>query len=139
VDDGSSIVTDTVTVIVLADPTSSPVLPNAILAAPSPLILSPTQALTQTRLAVDNQNTLQSIPWQASTDQPWLTLDVTSGVTPGDITIAYNGAGLTGGVYTGTITISSTALPAERATVSVQLALPGESAPNGVYLPLIQR
>lgn len=64
-----------------------------------------------------------AITWRTSTNRPWLSATPqgsTSASTPGDVVITANGQGLTPGIHTGTVTVTSTS---EHLTMSRYIAV----------------
>jgi len=134
-DDGTDIVTDTVQVTVISDPTQLPYAENTLLAAPDPLILySAGSPVTQT-LSIANQNIFHALAWDAVADQPWLDLSAVTGTTPDAIVVTFDPADLEEGEYQGTITLTSPELPGFSLVIPVQVYLEA----NKVYLPIMTR
>ena len=52
-------------------------------------------------------NTTYTFNWDLSSDASWLSIAPVTGTTPGRFSVAVNATGLTAGVYTGTITVTS--------------------------------
>ena len=60
-------------------------------------------------LAIENQNPLTALTWEAIASEPWLRLSATSGTTPAEITVSIDPTGVPSGRYGGTITVNSNA------------------------------
>jgi probable HAF family extracellular repeat protein len=134
-DDGTDIITDTVQVTVVSDPTQLPYAENALLAAPEPLIFySAGNVVTQT-LSIANQNIFHTLAWDAVDEQTWLSLSVITGTTPGDLVVSFDPTDLPEGEYQGTITLTSPELPGFSLVIPVQVYL----TPYQIYLPAILR
>lgn len=54
------------------------------------------------------QITGESLVWDVSASEPWVTLTVAGGHTPGPIGVGVNTSGLTAGTYTATVTVTDT-------------------------------
>ncbi len=106
-------------------------------APPTPnLSLSPTSLYFSTVVGSNpaNQNvsigsTAEALNWTAAKSQDWLTLSVVSGTTPSTLVVGVNAASLLGGVYTGTVTISSNQAGNTPRTVAVTLNVQGTVPP----------
>jgi len=121
VDDGEETATDSVMVTVVSTPMELPYADDALLAAPEPIILLSTgEPVTQT-LSIANLNVFRPLTWEAADNRPWLTLDLSAGSTPGAITVTFDPAGLIGGSYSGTITLTSPELPGFSLPVAVKV------------------
>lgn len=109
----------------------------------SSLETSPTNVYVTARFgdpAVDYLMTLRSsgeteFEWSASESLPWLSLDAVSGMTPTDLNLTFDPAGLSVGVYTGVITLTSETAANSPLEVLVTLEITGEA----LYLPTINR
>ncbi len=76
-------------------------------------------------LGVQVRTTHGTIPWQASADQPWISIspgDGTAGPDPSSIEIGVSRAGLAPGLHAGTVTVASEAGTVE---VPVTVRVPG--------------
>jgi hypothetical protein len=133
-DDGQGgVATDSVQVTVVAD-ASEISIPNGLLATPATILFDRVKGMTSVRLAIDNQNLLNPIDWQAPAMPAWVELSTINGQTPDEITVRFNDTGLAPGEYTGLISFTSAATPGERVTVQVQARVS-----QRVYLPLLLR
>ena len=61
--------------------------------------------------------------WFASADQPWITLSALGGIAPSTLTVTLDPTGLAGGVYTGTVTVSSPGAAGSPFIVPVQFMI----------------
>jgi hypothetical protein len=126
---------ESVTVTVVATPDDLPPTPDALLIAPHVITLYSAGGLVTTTLGIDNQNPLHDIIWQATVDQPWLSLNISAGTTFTAITLQANAAGLAPGTYQATLTISST----ENSSLEVVVPLTLIVEPYINYLPAVTR
>jgi hypothetical protein len=126
---------ESVTVTVVATPDDLPPTPDALLVAPHVITLYSAGGLVTTTLGIDNQNPLHDIIWQATVDQPWLSLNISAGTTFTAITLQANAAGLAPGTYQATLTISST----ENSSLEVVVPLTLIVEPYINYLPAVTR
>jgi len=134
-DDGQGgVVTDSVQVTVVADPAEI-IVPDGLLATPATILFDPAKGMTSVRLAIDNQNLLNTIDWQAPAMPAWVEMSTTTGQTPDEIIVRFKDTGLAPGVYTGLISFTSAATPGERVTVRVQAKV----SLRHLYLPLTLR
>lgn len=133
--DGTAIITDTVQVTVVSDPTQLPYPENLLLSAPDPIILFSTGGLVTETLAIANQNPFHTLSWDAVADQPWLTLSLNTGTTPASLTVTFNPADLPPGDYQATITLTSPDLP----EFSLEITVWADLTPYPVYLPIIKQ
>ena len=92
--DGTAIITDTVQVTVVSDPTQLPYPENILLSAPDPIILFSTGGLVTETLAIANQNPFHTLSWDAVAEQPWLNLSLNTGTSPASLTVTFNPADL---------------------------------------------
>lgn len=135
VDDGTDLVTDTVKVTIVHDPTQFPYPENTLLAAPDPLIFhTPGGAISQT-LSVLNLNPFQTLTWEAVTNVPWLSLSTNSGFTPAHLAVTFIPTDLSPGKYQGSITLTNPQL----SKVNVVIPVWASFEPYQLYLPAIQR
>jgi len=134
VDDGEGgVITDTVEVTVVADLSQLPPPPDGLLAGPSLIIFEPSVSAITDSIAIDNQNVLNPVAWTAATSEEWVQLSATTGTTPDTIAATFNDTGLSEGLYTATITITSPNVPGESATINVEVII----SFNHIYLPII--
>lgn len=75
------------------------------------------------------------INWTAAEDQPWMSLDVTAGATPSDLSLTFDPSGLMVGLYSGVVTLTSDQPGAAPIELQVTLQVTG----NALYLPMIRR
>ena len=73
--------------------------------------------------------------WTASEALAWVTLDVSSGQTPAELTLTIDPTGLTIGTHTGVIIFTSTLTGSRPITIPLNVQITGEK----VYLPLVQK
>ncbi len=107
-DDGvGGVATDTVQVVVVSDPSQLPPPLPGLVAGPETILLEPALGMATARLSIDSQDPGQTLTWQALAGAPWLYLSATAGTTPDQVTLSLDGAGLTRGTYTTTITLTS--------------------------------
>lgn len=113
---------------------ASPIATNFVATAGS------TTVQTQT---VSLRNPQESaLTWQATSDASWLSMTRINGVTPADVELRVDPAGLTAGDYVGVVTINSSgpggALPPQQVRVSLTVFAPADAGQK-LYLPAIQR
>lgn len=112
-----------------------PANPDRLMVASDGLMLQPTSIPTTT-LIVYNQNSGRVLNWNATVDQPWLGLSVSSGTTPAMFSLALKpDIALAAGTYTATVTFTSPEVPAQRESRLVNLTV----TDHKVYLPLVAR
>ncbi|MBI1765068.1 MAG: choice-of-anchor L domain-containing protein [Acidobacteria bacterium] len=102
-----------------------PAIPAKIAAAPGRLnfqVAAGGQSATPQSLAIRNDGD-GTINWQAKSDQPWLRLAFGTGITPANLPITVNPAGLALGKYTGLITVTSPDVPNTQQVVEVALVV----------------
>ena len=80
-----------------------------------------------------------TLAWTASKTQSWVTLSVTSGTTPGNLSVGVVTAGLTPGTYNDTVTIAAPGAIGSPKTVAVALTvasavMPVFTPPGGSYI-----
>jgi len=75
------------------------------------------------------------LTWTASDDTTWLTLEVSAGTAPSDVTVSADPSGFATGVYTGTVTINAGA-DSERALVSIEMVA---ALPYQIFVPVVVR
>ncbi len=100
-----------------------PALPPRISAAPTGISFQAEAGGPQTEpqnLAVRNSGD-GTINWIAQTNQPWLRLAFTTGITPANLPVAVDPKSLSIGEYTGQITITSPDVPGSQQVVEVVL------------------
>jgi hypothetical protein len=136
-DDGAGgVSSDWVQIIVVADTSQLPPLPNGLLAGPSQIIFLPDEGLTTGRISVDNQNLFESIRWTAAVSQPWVKLSELSGTTPyDDLYATLEDSGLKGGMHSAAITLTSPDVPGQELILDVVVVV----SDNSVYLPTLWR
>jgi hypothetical protein len=91
-----------------------------------------TELLTETLSVRDAAE--GELTWTATTDAAWLSLEQTAGEAPSDVELRANPIGLTTGTYTGTVTLSASAVPSKTLLVVLQV-----QAPYRTYLPFVAR
>lgn len=137
-DDGhGSVVSDTVTVQVLGEPTHIPTTTGALSVGPLNIPLQPATGVYTTLISVDNLNGSEPISWTAKVDVPWIVLDKTIGSTPDTILVTFTDSGLDAGTHPGTVTISNPSI-ASGEDVTVRLMATVADQPK-IYLPMIMR
>jgi len=131
-DDGEGgVVTATVSVTVVGDESQVPPPASEPVAGMSAITFDPLSGANSVTLSIDNANSAQPITWNATADATWVQLSATTGTTPDQITVSLNGAGLSVGRHTATITLSSPDTPGKIAEIVVVVDIPG------LYLPLV--
>lgn len=140
--DGAGVVaTDTVQVTVVSDPTQLPAAADDLLVGPAQIVLDTATSTTSATLSIANQNGVNAIAWNATTDQAWVQLSKASGATPEEIVVTVSPAALPKGINTATITFTSPQVSGQSVTAQV-LAQNGEAdvaLNNKVYLPMINK
>jgi hypothetical protein len=133
-DDGDGeVVSDSIKVTVVADPTLAPPVSDKLLAGPELLSLDTILGQTSARLSIDNQNSGNSITWNATSAVSWLTLSATTGTTPGAVTVSVDEENMPRGTTTTTVTLTSPAAPGEEQTIRVVARRAGYR----LFLPII--
>lgn len=144
-DDGAGgIATDSVEVTVVSDPTQLPATPDKLVVGPSSIVFNPATSVTSNSLSIDNQNTANSITWNASSSEPWIQLSTASGTTPDNSEITINDSvEITNNNNVATITFSSPEVPNNSTTVSVYVMIdsnePEPLQDNRIYIPIITK
>ncbi len=136
-DDGIITSTDAITIIIYANPNEAPAVASKPLISPGQFAFEPDNSISSTVVYVDNQNSAISITWVATASHPWLSLNLTTGTTPGDLTATYSATGLITGTHYATLTVTSDDAPDETATAVFEVTIGGASADKDVYLPII--
>ncbi len=97
-----------------------------------------------TTLTIDNAGS-GSIDWSASSDVPWLTLDVMTGTAPSSIVVTANPAGIPNGTgVSGHVIVSANSLT-QTVTIPAGLVVgslfdkPIDSTPYKIFLPLVRK
>ncbi len=104
------------------------------LAPPSLTFLAARDGLAPPAATLTVAQDCASFNWQASSNAPWLQVQPGSGF----VRVSVNQAGLTSGVYTGTVTVSPVGAPGiAPASTSVQLIVADHIAQD--FLPVIRR
>ena len=75
--------------------------------------------------------------WQATADQPWISVTSSSGTTPGSVRIVLKTAGLGLGLYSGHITFSSQ--PGEYPSITIPVEVRIIEKLQSAYLPLVSK
>jgi hypothetical protein len=91
-----------------------------------------TELLTETLSVRDAAE--GELTWTATTDAAWLSLEQTAGEAPSDVALQVNPTGLATGLYTGTVTLSASAVPSKTLQVVLQV-----QTPYRTYLPFVAR
>jgi hypothetical protein len=134
-DDGAGgIVTATVPVMVVADPSELPPAPDQLTAGPSLIAFQPALGIVSAGLSIDNLNELNAIAWNAQATQPWILLESASGTTPQQITVSLQVGVLPAGTHYGAILLTSPSAPAQTVTIPVQAIVE-----HSLRLPLLTR
>lgn len=121
-DDGSgSIVTDTVQIDVVSDPTQISPLPNKLIINESSILFNPKNGITTAQIIVDNQNWFNQITWNATSSKPWIRFDAVTGITPHELMISLDEAKMPVGVHSAEITLSSPSSPGDTVVIEVTL------------------
>lgn len=106
-DDGEGgVTTATVTVAVVPDIDDLPPVPDGLSVGP---ILLTLDSQTGATLAIENDNPLDPLTWDAVASEPWLRLSATSGTTPAQVLVTVDPTGVPLGRYGGSITVNSSA------------------------------
>ena len=112
-------VTSTTTFAVVAKTADLPVVANRLVVQPDTILLDPSVQASEL-LDILNANTKQSLNWTATTDQPWVKLDKTSGKTPAVVTVSLGDiSALPAGASTANITVNTS--DGQKATLPVQV------------------
>jgi hypothetical protein len=135
-DGEGGVMTDTVVVTIVANPTLAPAVANQLVAGPIVLDLGQVAAPVTDTLFIENQNLDSVINWQAAVTVTWLSLTSVSGTTPAEITLSYDPASLPAGFNLAPITLTSTDVPGQQLIVFAQIF---READLQLYLPLIMR
>jgi hypothetical protein len=135
-DDGAGgVATDTITVTVVSDNSQLPLPTSRLQANPDQIYFYPAEGWTNVTIALTHTYG-DSLRWNAIADQPWVQLSATTGnTTPALLTATFNPTGLSGGIYTATITVTSPDMPDERIILPVNAKIIG----NRIFLPIVER
>ncbi|HEY9137667.1 MAG TPA: BACON domain-containing carbohydrate-binding protein, partial [Terriglobus sp.] len=100
--------------------TVNPTTPSLVTSATSLSFSQPVGTTTSSSQSVSITNPSgTNVNWTATDNASWLTVSPTSGGTPGTISVSVKAGSLAAGIYSGTVTISSTN-PALTASIPVQ-------------------
>lgn len=100
--------------------TVMPTTPSLVTSSTSLSFSQPAGTTTASSQSVSITNPSgTNVNWTATTNASWLTVSPTSGGTPGTVSVSVKAGSLAGGIYSGTVTISSTN-PALTASLPVQ-------------------
>jgi hypothetical protein len=106
-DDGQGqTIVDQVIVTVVSTPNDLPPQPNALVAGPDLVFLSPTAGVSSATLYLDNQNLGASVAWNVTSDQGWVNLSAYSGVAPQEITVSTSLTGRDFGTHKALLTFA---------------------------------
>ena len=120
-DDGDGgVAEDSVDVTVVSDFRQLPPVPDQLMAGPSLIWFRPAEGQTRALLSIDNLNIGNAISWDAAVGRSWVQLSATAGTTPDQVTASFDGAGLSLGRHTTTITVTSEDLPGESVVIQVE-------------------
>ena len=113
--------------------------PNPLQIGPSPIIFTAETGSTPASqtLSVSTGSIMNPVDWTAETDEGWLSISKSSGVTPADVRVYANSANLPAGSYAGTVTfadIGDDPAPVEIA-VTLHLSDPGTPPVEPPELP----
>ncbi len=75
------------------------------------------------------------LSWTASNDAAWLSLSLSSGTAPSDMTVSADPSGFATGIYTGTVTINA-GTASRSALVSLEVVA---ALPNQIFVPVVVR
>ena len=135
-DDGKGgVAGKTLQIIVVSNPAQLPHAPNALVGAPSPVILQPVGNLSSREVNISNQNPLVSLHWEASVDKPWIKLDADSGRTPAAVKVTFNNPKLKPGRYAASLTVTSTEGPGIETVIPIRVTVRGSIQ----HAPLLMR
>ena len=125
---GGPPVTATVDIRVYPDAKSLPVVADKLVVGPEVLFLDPAQGESTDALLVSNDNLRVRIPWTATVDKPWLTLDATTGTTPQDVVLSLGDISAlpAGSKQIATIAFTSAATGDKKTNVRVELKVPAK-------------
>ncbi|MCB8940486.1 MAG: hypothetical protein H6654_08115 [Ardenticatenaceae bacterium] len=135
-DDGQGgVASDNITVTVVATLDDLPSTPDALLIAPNAITLYSMGGVVTTTMGIDNQNPVNDIPWQATADKAWLSVNITSGTTFTVLTLLADAAGLEPGTHEAVLTFSRPDGGGPDTAVPVTLII----KPYTIFLPTISR
>jgi hypothetical protein len=98
-------------------------------------VMSETNLVTQ-NITISNLYTATRLTWSAVNDAGWLKLDSITGTAPSTVTMSVDMVGLSAGIHTGTITISSTEAMNSPQNVTVTLMMTSPQ-PTPTAIPTI--
>jgi N,N-dimethylformamidase beta subunit-like, C-terminal/Domain of unknown function (DUF4082)/Bacterial Ig domain/Viral BACON domain/3-keto-disaccharide hydrolase len=104
---------------------SMPGAPSALAASPASLAFSAyagQQNPPAQTVSLYSQGS-SALSWSASVSAPWLIVSAASGTTPASLSVSVNTASLTGGIYTGTVTVTAPGAANSPQVISVTLTL----------------
>ena len=116
--------------------------PNLLAVAPQTVqlvaVVGTTNPVTGT-LAIRDANAATGVTlpldWTASDDGAWLSLAISSGTAPNDVTISADPTGFATGIYTGTVTVNA-GEASESALVSLEVVA---APPFEIFVPVVVR
>jgi predicted outer membrane repeat protein len=136
--DGSS-TTVTRTVAIGTDVTSAP---NLLAIAPQTVQLvafvgttGPVTGTLAIRDANASTGVTSPLTWTASDDAAWLSLEVSAGTAPSDVTVSADPSDFTTGIYTGTVSVQA-GVASQSALVSLEVV---ETLPFQIFAPVVVR
>ena len=129
--------------------TATVVISNDIMIPAAALVVAPASTSFSIELGDNGVHTQavtlrapgeDAVDWQASSDQPWLTVAKASGSTPEGVVLRVNADGLEAGNHIAALTLAAqsgaTALPAQTALVYLDVVAPDVDMPqNLLFLP----
>jgi hypothetical protein len=125
-DDGEGgVAEESVEVTVVSGFSQLPAVPDRLVAGPSLIWFSPAEGQTSALLSIDNANLENAISWSAVAGQEWVELSAVTGMTPDQVTVGLNGAGLAQGRHSTTISVTSEDLPGESVVIRVEAVISG--------------
>jgi hypothetical protein len=80
-----------------------------------------------------------TLAWFASADQPWISLSAIAGLAPATLTVTLDPTGLAGGIYVGTVTVSSPGAAGSPFQVPVQFTITQKACIETALTPDVTR
>jgi hypothetical protein len=122
-DDGvGGTATETVDLLVFANPSEIPAEPDELIATPPEIRFDVARYEMSTVLGVDNRNPAgESIPFRATTSESWIELSATDGSTPVGIVVSFEDPGLAPGLHRAAIHLTNLADPSQSIDVDIEI------------------
>ena len=117
-------VEQSVNVTVVATDGEVPLPADGLLVAPENVSIDVSADPLSQSIVISNENAGHFVTWNASADRPWVNLETSTGMTPGNLVFSIDTQGVEPGVYSGQITITSPDLPGTEHVVDITMTVP---------------